>query len=205
MFTDFIPGVTVHSVWKKLSQSDQKLIIQDLRAEIVKMRQSTRPRIGRVGWDGNIATDDPYRDPYFPDTHDNTMSFFRSEAEFNDHKIKQIRNKCGEPAAKELESRIKPLRGQYSEKFVLRHANLHQEDILVRQVRDGSGESTWRLSGIVDWARSGYYPEYMEYATAMNDGPTHPYWRKVMKEVLKGLECSKQRLKVEGAATYWAL
>jgi Phosphotransferase enzyme family len=205
MFTDFIPGVTVHSVWKKLSRSDQKLIIQDLRAEIVKMRQSTRPRIGRVGWDGNIATDDPYRDPYFPDTHDNTMSFFRSESEFDNHKIKQIRNKCGEPAAKELESRIKPLRGQYSEKFVLTHADLHQDNILVRQVRDASGKSTWRLSGIVDWARSGYYPEYMEYATAMNDGPTHPYWRKVMKEVLKGLECSKQRLKVEGAATYWAL
>lgn len=65
IFTDFIPGVTVHSVWKKLSSSDQKLIIQDLRAEILKMRQSTRPRIGRVGWDGNIATNDLYRDPYF--------------------------------------------------------------------------------------------------------------------------------------------
>ena len=73
MFTDFIPGVTVHSVWKELSRNDQKLIVQDLRAEIVKMRQSTRPRIGRVGWDGNIATDDPYCDPYFPDTRDNTM------------------------------------------------------------------------------------------------------------------------------------
>lgn len=38
MFTNFILGVTVHSVWKELSRSDQKLIIQDLRAEIIKMR-----------------------------------------------------------------------------------------------------------------------------------------------------------------------
>lgn len=105
------------------------------------------------------------------------MSFFRIESEFDDHKIKQIRCKYGKPTAKKLESRIKPLRGQYSEKFVLTHADLHQDNILVRQVRDASGKSTWRLSGIVDWARSGYYPEYMEYATAMNDGPEDPFTR----------------------------
>lgn len=100
------------------------------------------------------------------------MTFFGSESEFDNHKIEQIRSKYGEPAAKKLESRIKPLRGQYSEKFVLTHMDLHHDNTLVRQVNDTSGKPKWCLSGIVDWARSGYYPEYVEYATAMNDGPT---------------------------------
>ena len=205
MFTDCIPGVTVHSVWKKLRASDQKLIMQDLRTEIFKMRHSTRPWIGRVGWDGNIATDDPYQDPYFPDTRSNKMRFFMNESDFDDHKIKQIKDKCGELAAKKLENDIQPLRSQYTGKFVLTHADLNQYNILVHQVSDGNGKSTWRLSGIVDWGRSGYYPEYMEYATAMKDGPYYPYWRKVLKKILKGQECSKRRLKVEVAATYWAV
>ncbi len=56
----------------------------------------------------------------------------------------------------------------------------------------------WRLSGMIDWGRNGYDPEYMGYATAMNDGITLPCWLKVMKEVLKELKSSKQRLKCRG-------
>jgi len=43
MFMDFVPGRTVHSVWKTMSRSNQNLIKQELRAEIMRMRQSTRP------------------------------------------------------------------------------------------------------------------------------------------------------------------
>lgn len=45
----------------------------------------------------------------------------------------------------------------------------------------------------------------MEYAVAMKSGPTLPYWRKVMKQVLEGMECSKERIKVEELATQWAV
>ena len=95
------------------------------------------------------------------------------------------------------------LRGQYTGKvkFVLTHADLHSENIHVCRVMDSKGKSTWELSGILDWGRSGFSPEYMEYAMAMKSGPYRPYWQNVMKAVLKGLECSKKRVKVEEHAT----
>lgn len=63
----------------------------------------------------------------------------------------------------------------------------------------------WELSGILDWGNSGFYPEYMEYATAMKKGPSRPYWRRVMKEVLRDIECSKERLQAEEMATEWSI
>lgn len=207
MFMDFVPGRTVDSVWKTISRSNQKLIKQELRAEIMRMRQSTRPWIGRVDWNGNIHTADPFYDQYFPDTQNasNTMTYFRSEAEFDAHKVHQFQVHCNAQSAQQLQSLLTPLRTEYTERFVLTHADLHQENILVREVRDQKGKSTWHLAGIIDWARSGYYPEYMEYATAMKDGPYSGYWRKVMREVLAGAECSKKRLRAEDFATSWAV
>jgi Phosphotransferase enzyme family len=173
MYMDFVPGRTVHSVWKKMSCSNRNLIKQQLRAEIVRMRQSTRPWIGRVDWNGDIHITDPFYDQYFPDTQSasNTMTYFRSEAEFDAYKVHKFQVHCNEQSAQQLQSLLTPLRTEYTERFVLIHADLHQENILVREVRDQSGKSRWHLAGIIDWARSGYYPEYMEYATVLKDGP----------------------------------
>jgi hypothetical protein len=205
MLMDFVPGQTVHSVWKTMSRSNRNLIKQELRAEIMRMRQSTRDWIGRVDWDGNIHTNDPFYDQYFPDTQSasNTMTYFRSEAEFDAHKFHQFQVHCNDQREQQLQSLLTPLRAEYTERFVLTHADLHQENILVREVRDETGKSTWHLAGIIDWARSGYYPEYMEYATVLKDGPYLGYWRKVMRKVLAGMECSKKRLRAEDFATSW--
>ena len=207
MVTDFDPGVSVDKVWKRLSNSNQELIIQQLRQEILKMRNSTQPLIGRIGRDGKIARDDPFYDPYHPETTFHMIDFFRSESEFDAHKIKHLRRRGGggKAAATRLEYLIKPLRTQYTEKFVLTHGDLHENNIHVRCVRDSKGKAVWELSGILDWGNSGFYPEYMEYATAMKKGPSSPYWRKVMKKVLQGLECPKERLKAEELATEWAI
>lgn len=203
MITDLNPGVQLHQVWKKISRANKKLIIQQLRTEILKMRADTKPLIGRVGWGGDLRKDDPYHDPYHPDTIKYRVNYFRSESEFDAHKVKQMRARRGDAAAKALEDRIKPLRDQYSEKFVLTHGDLHSQNIHVCRVTCPDGKSRWELSGILDWGRSGFYPEYMEYAMTMKTGPHRPYWKKVMREVLKGMECSKERLQVEESATEW--
>ena len=207
MFMDFVPGRTVHSVWKTMSRSNQNLIKEQLRAEIMRMRQSTRPWIGRVDWNGSIHTNDPFYDQYFPDTQSasNTMTYFQNEAEFDAHKVYKFQVHCNDQRAQQLQSLLTPLKAEYTDRFVLTHADLHQENILVREVRDQTGKSTWHLAGIIDWARSGYYPEYMECATAMKDGPYLGYWRKVMRKVLAGMECSKKRLRAEDFATSWAV
>jgi Ser/Thr protein kinase RdoA (MazF antagonist) len=188
-----------------MSSANKKLVIEQLRAEILKMRASIKPLIGRVGWDGNIDKEDPYWDLYHPDTRTYSVTCFSTEAEFDAHKVEHMRARGGNASAKALEDLIKPLRARYSEKFVLTHADLHSENIHVRRVTDSKGKDAWELSGILDWGRSGFYPEYMEYAVAMKSGPYRPYWQKVMEEVLKGMECSKERLKVEEYATEWAV
>lgn len=132
METDFDLGVSVGRVWKKLSWSNQKLIIQQLRHEIMKMRESTQPLIGRIGRDGRIARDDPFNDPYHPETSFYTITFFTSESEFDAHKIKHLRRRAGRAAASRLEYLLRPLRTRYTERFVLTHGDLHQDNIHVR-------------------------------------------------------------------------
>ncbi|ERF69431.1 hypothetical protein EPUS_07835 [Endocarpon pusillum Z07020] len=188
-------------VWKKINTVNKKLIIHQLRTEILKMRASTKPLIGRVAWNGDIEKDDPYPDPYHSDTTRYTVNYFGSEAEFDAHKVEQMRARRGDAAAKALEDRIKPLRDQYSERFVLTHGDLHSQNVHVRRVVGSDGKSRWELSGILDWGSSGLYPKYMEYAMAMKTGPHRPYWKKVMKEVLQGMECSRERMEVEERAT----
>ena len=205
MVTDFDPGVRLENVWRKMSRANRNLIIKQLRAEILKMRASTKPMIGRVGWDGDIEKNDPYHDPYHPDSTSYPITYFASESDFDAHKVEQMRIKGGDGAATVLESFIKPLQKRYSERFVFTHGDLHSENIHVRSVKDSRGMSVWELSGILDWGRSGFYPEYMEYAIAMKTGPYRPYWQKVMKKVMKGMECTKERIQVEEWATEWAV
>lgn len=130
------------------------------------------------------------------------MTFFDSEFAFDNHKVEQVRARLGNAAANSLEKKIGNLQKQYTEKFVMTHADLHPENIHVCRVTDQSQKGiNWQLSGILDWGRSGFYPEYMEYATAMKIGPFPPYWQKVIKTVLKGMERSKKRVKVEEITT----
>lgn len=48
----------------------------------------------------------------------------------------------------------------------LTHGDLNPRNILVDRI-SGHEEDTWKVSGIVDWENSGYYPEYWEYTKAM--------------------------------------
>lgn len=47
------------------------------------------------------------------------------------------------------------------------HADLNPRNILVDRVVGRRGACTWKVSGIVDWEGSGYYPEYWELTKAM--------------------------------------
>ena len=85
MVTDLDAGVPLHKIWKKLGRFNKKFLIQQLRDELLIMRQSTQPMIGRVGWDGNTKKDDPYYDPYHPDVLSQTITTFASEAESDVH------------------------------------------------------------------------------------------------------------------------
>lgn len=54
--------------------------------------------------------------------------------------------------------------------IVYTHADLNPRNILVDKFRGPDGSWSWRVTGIVDWESSGYYPEYWEYTKAMFEG-----------------------------------
>jgi aminoglycoside phosphotransferase (APT) family kinase protein len=55
-------------------------------------------------------------------------------------------------------------------KVLFTHADLNPRNILVDRARLSHGQHVWRVSGIVDWENSGYYPEYWDYTKAMFEG-----------------------------------
>lgn len=68
--------------------------------------------------------------------------------------------------------------------FILTHGDLTPRSMIVH---DG------RITGIVNWERSGFFPEYAEYAFAMKLGHSiEKWWILVLREVLQ--HCSRTRL-----------
>jgi hypothetical protein len=55
-------------------------------------------------------------------------------------------------------------------KIVFTHADLNPRNILVDKVIRADGSYGWVVTGIVDWATSGYYPDYWDYTKAMFEG-----------------------------------
>ncbi|KAI7970719.1 hypothetical protein EIK77_007899 [Talaromyces pinophilus] len=51
--------------------------------------------------------------------------------------------------------------------IVFTHADLNPRNILVDRVVQPDGSRSWKVTGIVDWETSGYYPEYWDYTKAM--------------------------------------
>lgn len=55
-------------------------------------------------------------------------------------------------------------------KIVFTHADLNPRNILVDRMVQPDGSRGWKVTGIVDWETSGYYPEYWDYTKAMFEG-----------------------------------
>ncbi|RAH54974.1 kinase-like protein [Aspergillus piperis CBS 112811] len=95
---------------------------------------------------------------FFDRLHNNDMGPFASEEEFDEWCFARVKKK--RPS-----------------KFVLTHGDLSARNIMVQ---DG------QLTGIVDWAYSGFFPEYMEYALAtVIHESIEDWWLPVLKRVLE--------------------
>lgn len=68
-------------------------------------------------------------------------------------------------------------------KFVLRNGDLSTRNIMVHE---------GRISGIVDWEYSGFFPKYIEYALAMViHDCIEEWWLPVLKETLEPCGCKR--------------
>ena len=190
MVTDRLPGDRLSEVWADLSDEERKTIVSQLREQIGNMRSCTQSYIGRVN---NRSTCNLYEripgqfcGPFIDEEHFDNWCLARVP----DGLFGFTRKKWTRWLEKE---RQKPFR-----KFVLTHGDLSPRNIIV----DGGV-----VTGIVDWEKSGFWPEYAEYAFAMELSPVYQrkqdeWWEPVLQELLP--RCSDQRLKfTRVVATKW--
>ncbi len=175
MVSERVPGVPLADVWLTMSAADQAAIKQQLRLQLVTMRACTQPYIGR-----------PDRQPtrnIFESMGDTYIGPFASERAFDNWCVLRVfgtplmRFKWWRWLGKERKKHGKA-------KFVLTHGDLSPRNIIVQ----GN-----LVTGIIDWERSGFFPEYAEYAIAMMLCPGHEeWWIAVLQELLP--HCTDQRL-----------
>lgn len=78
------------------------------------------------------------------------------------------------------------------------HADLNARNILVDRVKQSDGTKVWKVTGIVDWEFSGYYPEYWEYTKSLFEGFRYsPRMRDMLHELFRGLGDYSREFEVE--------
>lgn len=192
MVSDRVPGVPLVDIWQTATKAEQASYKEQLRTQLARMRACTQPFIGRVKLDGTrqptynvfdrlprVATS--REDPELV----GMMGPFDDEKAFDDWCLDRVVHKVGFLGRYKWPRFIERERGGSSGRFVLTHGDLTPRNIMAK---DGV------ITGIIDWQRGGFLPEYAEYALAMKLSPgIESWWVPVLEEILQ--PCSKDRLK----------
>lgn len=147
-----IPGKPLSSVWKEMSTDKKSRIIHDMSRFIDQLRKIEPPKHWIIG-DATLGAAEDHRfgrgkiGPFY--SLESFHYFVR-----RGHAVKDF----SEPEVALCHNRETP----YQLKFT--HANLCPRNILV----DDAG----RISAIVGWEQSGWYPEYWEYTQLHHASPT---------------------------------
>ncbi|KAI3401068.1 hypothetical protein diail_779 [Diaporthe ilicicola] len=181
MVSERVPGMPLAQIWETASESERASYKDQLRLQLKRMRDCTQPFIGRVKMSGkrqqtyNIY--DRLLTTYFGP--------FETEQEFNDWCLARAIPKVGLLSRYKWKRFIEREQHDVSDGFVLTHGDLTPRNIMAH---DG------KITGIVDWERGGFFPEYAEYAFAMALGHNiEDWWMPVLKDILE--PCSEQRVK----------
>ncbi|GIZ43218.1 hypothetical protein CKM354_000645200 [Cercospora kikuchii] len=178
MVSERVPGTRLSDLWESLDKPTQQDIKVQFRQQLACMRACTSETIGRL----------PCTPTYNIYNRLATTHFgpFRDEQTFDDWCLARIPVGLWGLQRKQWARWLQKERlgSQNSNKFVLTHCDLTPRNIIVK---DG------KITGIVDWERSGFFPAYAEYAFAMKFGHNiEKYFRPVLEEVLE--PCDKKRL-----------
>lgn len=184
MVSDRVPGRPLVELWQTATAVERASYKEQLREQIARMRECTQPFIGRLDDSGErICTQNVF------DTLCMTeLGPFNDDEEFEEwvlaRAIRPLRRPNPISRYKWRKFVQRELRNS-SGRYVLTHCDLAPRNIMAQ---DGV------ITGIIDWGRSGFFPEYAEYAIAMELSPSiEEWWIPVLKEILQ--PCSKDRLK----------
>lgn len=174
--TELIPGQSLDKVWHALDKGQRESVKSQLREQLRLFRTCTQPYIGRINRQETFN--------FYDRLHFNFMGPFESEEEFDSWCLQRVKSSMGKSPWKRLLPKMRDGTSSGG-KFVLTHGDLAARNIMVHE---------GKVTGMVDWEYSGFFPEYMEYVLATEIHDCHEeWWLPVLKEVLE--TCGFQRAK----------
>ncbi|KAJ4312188.1 hypothetical protein N0V84_010054 [Fusarium piperis] len=154
IFSTFIPGSDLESVWPQLNGDQKQNISDQLETYFRQLRSIPCPAgipLGGVGGEGCKDIRRQLRMNTDPIT---------SEHEFQKFVF------SGSRAASSLYTNLlRNMMPEHPVKVVFTHGDVRAANIMVERI-DSSG---WKVTSIIDWEASGFYPEYWESIKATNN------------------------------------
>lgn len=187
LVSEKVPGEPLDTLWDKLNKTERESIKNQLREQFALMRKCTLPHIGRVDNQPTYNVYDRLEQTYcgpFEDEEafDNWCLSRVKRSSFTTWKMRRYLEK----------SREKAKANGTLNRFVLTHGDLTPRNIMVEN---------GQVTGILDWERSGFFPEYAEYAFTLKLGhEIEKWWIPVLKELL--VPCEKTRLELTAMVEY---
>ncbi|CAH0045045.1 unnamed protein product [Clonostachys solani] len=172
-----VPGVPLVQVWRKLPSELQESIKDQLREHLALMRALAMPYIGRVGYKPTWNL--------FNVRRTYALGPFPDRQSFDEWCLRRIRQKPARSYTFDkwrFRRHVEKDRARSTEgQFVLTHGDLSPRNIMVD---DG------KITGIIDWQFSGFFPEWVEHANAtVVAAGMETWWIPVLREVVP--KCAK--------------
>ncbi|KAL9101750.1 MAG: hypothetical protein Q9163_003026 [Psora crenata] len=153
MFMSFVPGLTVDKIWSELSRDQKSSFSNQLNETLMDLRKLRVPDHVRLGGTGNEGCKDTRRhNRICRKPIENCAEF--EEFIFSDPHFGSF----------ECITLLRRLLRSYTPEVVFTHGDFRPENIIVQSDLDGN----YTLSGIIDWEKSGFYPDYFECIKATN-------------------------------------
>lgn len=175
MVSDRVPGVPLDEVWWRFDEAGTRAITEQLRDILAQMRKNVRPFIGRLDRTPTLNVFD---------IETKTMGPFDDEDAFDAWFLERVpggslgRLKWRMFFLAERTKRRAMGKKSDERPFVLTHGDLCPRNIIVQGTT---------ITGLVDWERSGFFPEWAEYVFAwlgcVGD-ESEQRWLGVLREVL---------------------
>lgn len=151
LFTSHIPGMNLENAWPELDCSQKQDISCQVDLLLAKLRSLPFPQHASLGDVAGGSCRDLRRSQRV------STKPIMSVTEFEDFIFDG--SNTATPLYVELLRGLMPL----SKKIVFTHGDIRPANIMVR--RD---DGIWRVTAIIDWETSGFYPEYWEAVKATN-------------------------------------
>lgn len=152
LFMSLVPGTTLEAVWPELDNSLKRSVQEQLNGIFIELRTLTRPDNMPLGGVAGEGCQDLRRHVRGTKEPIWTTEDFDNWQFSNPH--------FGSPIYIEV---LRSLCPTLPQKHVLSHNDLRPENIMVKLE-----EGQCRVTGIIDWQYSGFYPEYYESTKVMN-------------------------------------